>query len=311
MKRKSITIFLMLLFVTGGSLQSQNTKVIEQKNTVFGMVSGLALLMDVYQPAVNSNHKAIVFIFGSAYGFYYQRGYKETPLKDDYFLDTAYGGKIAKQLVAKGYTVFCINHRFIPKFPFPDGYNDCQRAVRYIRYHARDYDIDPLHIGAIGHSSGAYYSSMLGVRDTVCVNPYKDPVDSVSSKVQAVVTLAAPFNVADIDLKKDTAMRLSVILQVDLSFMGGLPDRSRDGNYILSGKYAAASPITYVNKDNAPFLIYHSDDDPIITFRNGPAMYQKLQEAGVPSKLVMRHGDGHNPKADMDEIDKWFEKYLN
>lgn len=310
MKIKNAAPALIFLISMSSNLKAQPGKVIENKNIVFGMVSGLSLLMDMYQPAVNSNHKAIIFIFGSSYGYNYTRGYKETPLKDDYFLDTDYAGKIAKQLVAKGYTVFCINHRFIPKFPFPEGYYDCQRAVRYIRYHSKEYDIDPLHIGAIGHSSGAYYSAMLGVRDTVCINPYKDRVDSVSSKIQAVVTLAAPFNLADIDLKKDTAMQLAYILQVDLALMGGIPDRSRDGKFSLSGKYAAASPITYVNKDNAPFLIYHSEDDPVITSRNGPAMYKKLQEAGVLSKLVIRQGDGHNPKVDIDEISQWFETYL-
>jgi hypothetical protein len=45
-----------------------------------------------------------------------------------------------------GYTVFAINHRAAPRFRYPAQVEDAQRAVRFIRYHAKRYGIDPARI---------------------------------------------------------------------------------------------------------------------------------------------------------------------
>ncbi|MEI9807984.1 MAG: alpha/beta hydrolase fold domain-containing protein [Bacteroidota bacterium] len=137
-------------------------------------------------------------------------------------------GKWEKSLVQNGYTVFVINHRFSPKFQFREIIEDCRRAVRFVRYHANEFKIDPVHIGAMGHSSGANLASMLGVTDS---NYFagKSPVDSVSSKVQAVVTLAAPFNLADINGSEDTTIDNNFVQSAVTAYMGNLPEM-KSGN---------------------------------------------------------------------------------
>ena len=82
--------------------------------------------MDIYQPE-KSNHVGIIFINGSGFGYLngYQKVYNQVPLKEDYYLDSTYGGKWAQMLVAKGYTIFFINHRFALGFHFPDIFYDC------------------------------------------------------------------------------------------------------------------------------------------------------------------------------------------
>jgi len=55
-----------------------------------------------------------------------------------------------KPLLAHGYTVFAVVHGSQPKFTIPEILEDMHRAVRYIRYHARDYHIDPNRIGIQG-----------------------------------------------------------------------------------------------------------------------------------------------------------------
>lgn len=302
-------ILLLLFFITinhGSFAQNTNSKKIE--NVVYGMVSGTALLMDVYVPA-NANHKAIIFIPGSAWGFVYPGKYDQTPLKDDITLDSNYVGKWERALVQNGYTVFVINHRFTPKFQFQDIIEDCRRAVRYVRYHASEFKIDPNLIGAMGHSSGANLSSMLGVIDSKNLTT-KSPIDSMSSKVQAVVTLAAPFNLADANRPEDTAIANNFFLSVITAYMGGLPEM-RSGDFLLSGKYIDASPIAHVTNDDAPTLIYYSDDDPVITTRQAQKMYEKLMQNNVPAKIVVKHKEEHNPIPDMKEVCSWFEKYLN
>src|SRR5262249_20269223 len=155
-------------------------------------------LMDVYRPA-QPNRIGIVFIAGSGWGApqIYPRTYDDLELKDDAFSD-AYVGTLVRELVERGYTVFAINHRFAPEAKFPLAFYDCQRAVRFIRAHAADYGIDATRLGAIGHSSGAHLSSLLGVSDTTIAGA-KEPAQQGSSRVQAVVTLAAPFVLTEIN----------------------------------------------------------------------------------------------------------------
>jgi acetyl esterase/lipase len=298
--------FLFIAFNSQSFSQGIQSKKIE--NVVYGMVSGTALLMDVYVP-IKSNHKAIILIPGSAWGFVYPGHYDQTPLKDDITLDSNYIGKCERSLVQNGYTVFVINHRFTPRFQYQDIIEDCRRAVRYVRYYAKDFNIDPANIGAMGLSSGANLASMLGVSDGKNLNT-KSPVDSVSSKVQAVVTLAAPFNLADFNKPGDTAMANNFIVSVLAAYMGSLPEL-RSGNFILSGKYADASPISFVTPDDAPTLIYYSDNDPIIPMRQAKEMFEKLKQNNVAAKIVSKHNEEHSPVPDMTEVCKWFEKYLH
>lgn len=271
------------------------------------MVSGTALLMDIYKPS-KSNRKAIIYIIGSAWGFSYSKNYNQIPLKDDIKLDSNYAGKWQDYLAQNGYTVFVINHRFAPRFQFQDIIEDCRRAVRFVRYNAARYGIDPNYIGAMGHSSGGNLASMLGVKDSLYfIN--KSPIDSVSSKVQAVVTLAAPFNLADINKYEDTTIANNYVLSAISAYMGSLPEM-KQGEFTLSGKYLEASPYALVTKDDAPTFICYSDNDPVIATRQAEEMYKKLVQNNVPAKISLSQNTEHYPIPDMAEVCKWFEKYL-
>ncbi|MEO6168016.1 MAG: alpha/beta hydrolase [Chitinophagales bacterium] len=302
---KTVFVFIILNFIFSESAISQTT--IKRENVIYGMTSGAALLMDVYQPS-NTNHLGIIVIPGSAFGYSYPESYNQEPLKSDYYLDTAFLGKWANMLVDKGYTVFVINHRFAPLFHYADIIADCQRAVRFVRFNAKEYGVDPDHLGALGHSSGANLAALLGVTDTG-IGHAGNTIDSSSSKVQAVVALATPFDLSDYNKPGDTSMANSFALTMLVSYMGELPP-VENGEFALSGNYATASPIAYVTSDDAPFLIYYSDNDPVIPPRQGPAMYQKLVENKVPAKIFVKHNEGHGPIPDMGEVDRWFKKYL-
>lgn len=299
-----VTFFSIFAFNQAVSQQTKNRKI---ENVIYGMASGTALLMDVYT-AANPKHKAIIFIPGSAWGFPYPQNYDQPQLKDDVIFDSNYVGKWIKALVQDGFTVFVINHRFTPQFHYRDIIKDCERAVKYVRYNAKEFNIDPNHIGAMGHSSGANLVSMLGVKDDDATKS-KSPVDSVSSKVQAVVTLAAPFDLSDINQMEDSLMANNYILAAIDAYMDGLP-ALKNGAFILSGKYADASPYSFVTKDDAPALIFYSDNDPVIATRQAKKMYEKLQQNNIPSKLIVSHKAGHEPIPDMKVVGNWFDQYL-
>ena len=91
------------------------------RNVVFGMYSGLALLMDIYYPE-NPNGYGIIHISGS--------GWTRPLSLDAGMLNHSGHVKIEGEMfVEAGYTLFSVNHRAVPRFIYPAAVEDVQRAV--------------------------------------------------------------------------------------------------------------------------------------------------------------------------------------
>jgi acetyl esterase/lipase len=267
-----------------------------ETDVVYGMYSGLALLMDVYHPA-NSNGIGVVYIPGSAW--HAPLAYNATQLKNMPIV-----GPATKPLAEAGYTVFVINHRQAPRFRYPAPIEDAQRAVRFIRHHAERFDIHPEHIGAAGHSSGGCIALLLGLLDEVD-SKQPDPVEQRSAKVQAVASLASPSDFINVPVSF-----------VQSSYLG-LPlfDRSATSSeeYQL---YRNASPVFHATEDDAPTLLLHGDSDPIVPFRHTELMHRGLEDAGVTVRRIDITGGGHFPTFPASGPDpfhetvKWFDEHL-
>ena len=92
----------------------------------------------------------------------------------------------------RGYTVFAVVHGCQPKFTIPEILEDMNRAVRFIRFHAADYGIDPQRIGITGGSAGGHLSLMQGTAGADGDPKAKDAIDRGSSRVQAVACFFPP-----------------------------------------------------------------------------------------------------------------------
>ncbi len=94
---------------------------------------------------VEGSDKAVIIIPGGGFTF---TGDLTAPDQEE-------TDKLAKRLNKRGISAFCLDYRFNPyKFPIP--FLDLQRAVRWLKYHAADYGIDPDKIGLLGGSAGGY-----------------------------------------------------------------------------------------------------------------------------------------------------------
>ncbi len=266
------------------------------RNVVFGMYSGLALLMDVYYPE-NPNGYGIVFISGS--GWTRELGLDATPLKE-----SGQEEIYAVPLAAAGYTVFGINHRAAPRFRHPAHLEDAQRAVRFVRHHAEEFGIDPDRIGAMGGSSGGHLVSLLGVLDGDGAAEDASAVNRESAKVQAVVARAAP-----------TDLTLSSPRTVHPLF--GFR-RSVRTDSVEHRRFIAASPVTHVTADDPPVLLIHGDADEVVSYDNAEVMQAALEKAGVPVELLRIPGAGHgptfpgaaNPPDYIGAMVAWFDRHL-
>jgi len=266
-----------------------------EKNVVYGMYSGLALLMDIHHPE-EANGYGLVHISGS--GWSAPLGLDARPLKE-----AGHVGIEAPPLVAAGYTVFTINHRAAPRFKYPAPVEDVQRAVRFVRHHAADYGIDPERIGAVGGSSGGHLVSMVGLLDGDGDPEDESPVNRESAKVQCVVARATPsdFREGGPDW-----------------FLGARVGPKADHKSIEYRIALEASPITHVSPGDPPFLLLHGDKDEIVPIEGSIRLKEALEKVGVPAKLITIVGAGHGPsfpgaenKPDLGaEMVKWMDTHL-
>ena len=264
-----------------------------ERNVVYGMYSGLALLMDVYQPE-ESIGRAVVAIPGS--GGHAPLAYAARPLKETrQFVDD-----LVPALTAEGYTVFVVNHRAAPRFRYPAGLEDAQRALRFIRYHAADYGVAPDRIAGVGWSSGAHLVSLLGLLDGGGNTEDGDPVNRESARLQGVITIG--IGGVDFLRNRDGAGVAS--------YLGMWLPRSASEASEEFRTYREASLIYHVNGGAAPFLLIHGEADRVVPFEHTEIMERALVEAGVEATLVAVSDGRHWPDFDMEQLIRWLDEHL-
>jgi len=272
-----------------------------EANVVYGMYSGLALLMDVHYPA-SPNGIGIIFIQGS--GWHAPLSLDAAPLKES--VGTTHIR--ANALLQGGYTLFVINHRAAPRFRYPAAVEDAQRAVRFVRHYAARFRIDADRIGATGFSSGGHLAAMLGVLNGAGIPEDRSPINQESSKVQAVVAFAPATDFVAFATDPDGDK------VIHSSFLGSPLRRDAEPSSEEALLYAEASPITYVTSDDPPVLLIHGDADPVVPVSQSALFQEALAEAGVTVEFMRAPGVGHSTRTlDQHYIDamvEWFDRYL-
>ena len=211
-------------------------------------------------------------------------------------------GGPALPLTAKGYAVACINYRLSQHAPFPAQIEDCKTAIRWLRANAKKYNLDPEHIGVWGGSAGGHLVALLGTTGGVKELEGTGGNLDQSSRVQAVVDWFGPSDFTDIGPRLDDSKSPVSLL------LGGPVKENKE-------KAAKASPITYVSKDAAPFLIMHGDKDNLVPLSQSERLADALKKVGVEVTLKVLTGAGHggadfqNPE-NRKLIEGFFDKHL-
>jgi acetyl esterase/lipase len=302
MKHTGILIF---LFVQSVLLFSQPVPV-QLKEITYGRKDGMAMTMVVQPPAVASNGKGIIWEVSAGW-------------TSDFNWITMFK-VLTGPLSDRGYTIFYVMHGSQPKYAVPDAIIDLRRAVRFIRFHAADYAIDPDNIGISGASAGGHLSLMIGTTGDDGNVSGKDAVDKVSSRVQAVACFFPPTDLLNWKWQGDNAVIRREIkeFQAPLDFEEWNPQTLHFSLVTDTVKRSAIgkdiSPYYFVTADDAPALIAHGDSDKLVPLYQSDKIIGRYREMNVPCELLIKQGADHGFWNDMTDYTKkfadWFDKYL-
>lgn len=246
-----------------------------ERNITYATVDGEKLQLDFAVPKGGGPYPAVVLFHGGAWRYGHRRDISGPGTDKD--------GKptpsIMEKIAARGYAVASVSYRLAPKYKFPAQIEDAKTAIRFLRAHAKQFDIDPERVAAGGFSAGAHLSLLLGLADKSAglegtLYPEQD------SRVQAVVSYFGP---TDLSLY---AASPGLVDGYMVPFLGAECK-------IDPAIYKRASPSEYVTKDDPPVLIFHGTIDVIVPIIHSEQLLKKLRDTGVPADLVIVRGEGH------------------
>jgi acetyl esterase/lipase len=295
---KPIITFLCTLLLLIAVAQAQSSRQWLDVNYASDTLTGHQ--MDIYLPqGGKAPYPVIVTIAGSAW-------FGNNTKKQAY-------QKMGIPMLKNGYAVIAINHRSSRQAIFPAQINDVKAAVRFIRANAATYQLDTTFIGVTGDSSGGHLSAMMGTSRGI--DQYTEGTKSLSlegkvgkflnqsSRVDAVVDWYGPSTFQAMD-------------SCGSSFSHDAPDSPEStltGGPIQQNDdmCALANPITYIDRNDPPFLLLHGDADKIVPHCQSILLYNALQAKSVQSKLIIVPKAGHGEGMWLDQYTTEMVKFFD
>ncbi len=203
-----------------------------------------------------------------------------------------------EKLVEAGFVCASINYRLSGEAKFPTQAVDCKTAIRYLRAKSGEFGIDPERIGVWGSSAGGHLSAFLGA--TGDLETFKKGGDHISQsdRVQAVCDFFGPT---------DFLKMKGYLSRID--HMGeDSPESELLGGSVEKNPEAAksASPLTYLDAGDPPFLIMHGDKDELVPISQSELLFEALKAKGVTSRFVVVTNGGHGfrgPEIEREVVD--------
>jgi acetyl esterase/lipase len=270
MKTNSMQILSIILMVTVINGFAQTNPVIDvfPKGTVlYGNIpynndNLQKHLLDIYLPPDTKGYiPLVILIHGGGW------------LSNDKYADIGYMRKTVAEIVGNGFAMASIDYRFSTEAVFPAQIRDCNRAVSFLYDNADKYGFDRNRFAIMGFSSGGHLASLAALSKNNNIDAFFMPGTSKSFSFRAVVDFYGPTEL--------------------LLFPGRNDEKSPEGFLIGAAPLArpdlsrAASPVTYVDKNDPPFLIIHGEKDELVSTQQSQLLAAWLNVSGVHNELVI------------------------
>lgn len=211
------------------------------------------------------------------------------------------GDRVAKALNEAGISAFVLWYRTNP-YCFPVPVVDMQRAVRFVRFHAADYGLDPEKISAIGFSGGGYeiagLMNLMHGENRFPPDYIPDEVDALSDRLETA-GLVYPC----VGFKCLMPMMSACFTREQLD--------TEEKRRALYDQYSCVK--NYCAVDTPQFFCYGGKDIAIPPVHEEEYI-QKLKESGTDHEVLLipsaNHGFGANPRL-MKKYGYWLQRYLD
>lgn len=219
-------------------------------------------LLDIYLPA-NAKGKLplVIFIHGGGW------------LSNDKYADIGYMKKTVAEIVSSGFALASIDYRFSTQAVFPAQILDCNRAVSYLYDNADKYGFDTKRFAVMGFSAGGHLASLLGLSKNNNVPDFFMPGTNKSFSIKAVVDFYGPAELILFPGADNEKSPESILI-------GAAP-------LVRPDLAKAASPVTYVDKNDPPFLIIHGEKDNLVSPKQSLLLSSWLTVNGVQNEVIM------------------------
>lgn len=230
-------------------------------NIPFREIDGIILYIDLFLPDDAENPPLIFWIHGGAW----KMG------------DRKWCGM--KDQIERGFAVASADYRLTTIAPFPAQIEDCKYSLAYLRENADKYPVDLSRVCAAGDSAGGHLAALMGVSaGHVDWEP-----EGADCSVQAVIDFFGPSWLKrkyPLDTEEDYSV-------VDAKL--GVSVTSPKGIMLA----AAASPVTYINGTEPPFLLLHGDKDDVVSIEQSRLLRNELEKYGSSVAMHTVFGAGH------------------
>ncbi len=235
-------------------------------------------LLDIYLPS-NPQGKIPLIIWVHGGGW----------LSNDKYADMGYMKETISALMNEGYALASIDYRFSTQAVFPAQMLDCNAAISFLIKNADKYGLDPDRMAIMGFSAGGHLASMLALSKNQNIDDFFLPETNRNFSFKAVVDFYGP---ADLTL-----------------FPGANDPKAPEGLLIGAAPLdrpdlaKMASPVSFVDENDPPFLIIHGEKDDMVSPRQSYLLNSWLQVKGIRSELMIVPGAPHyGSMFDADEI---------
>lgn len=225
-------------------------------NIVYSRAGGNDLLMDAALPQTNVPAPTVIIVHGGGW------------VQGDRRIDVH---PLFQPLSNAGFAWFSISYRLVTDVSqFGIAIDDVEAAVRYVKSHAVEFNIDPNRIALVGESAGGQLAAMAALRG------------GQAASVRGVVAFYTPTDL--VSLMKNSNY---IPPQIRSSVIGTAWER-----LVLAG-LTRLSPVNNVRRDMPPFLLIHGTADSLVPLSQSTTMCNRMRQAGASCEVYPVEAAGH------------------
>lgn len=184
------------------------------------------------------------------------------------FLAKHEGVPPAQMLNKLGISAFVLRYRLGPKYQAPCMLEDVQRAIRMVRFRAKEWKIDPNKVGVMGFSAGGHLAASAATLYDYRPIPASDPVDQESARPDAAMLIYPVISMEESVTHQGSRDNL----------LGKNPDPAMVTRY---------STDEQVNKNTPPSFVVQTEDDGVVPMENAWRYVDACRKNGVKVEFLL------------------------